>query len=170
MLLLWDIAAMERAINRNTVMLVGSAPNFPYGTMDDIEAIAALGRKYNIPVHVDACLGGFLIVFMKRAGYPVRPFDFSIPGVTSISADTHKYGFTPKGSSVILYSEKVYRHYQYTVTTEWPGGVYGSPTVNGSRAGGIIAATWATMMNFGLDGYVEATKRIIDTTRYIEQE
>ncbi|XP_052865808.1 sphingosine-1-phosphate lyase [Anopheles cruzii] len=165
-----DIRAMERAINRNTVMLVGSAPNFPYGTMDDIEAIAALGRKYNIPVHVDACLGGFLIVFMKRAGYPVRPFDFSIPGVTSISADTHKYGFTPKGSSVILYSAKVYRHHQYTVTTDWPGGVYGSPTVNGSRAGGVIAATWATMMHFGLDGYVEATKRIIDTTRHIEQQ
>ncbi|XP_058061230.1 sphingosine-1-phosphate lyase [Anopheles bellator] len=165
-----NIRAMERAINRNTVMLVGSAPNFPYGTMDDIEAIAALGRKYNIPVHVDACLGGFLVVFMKRAGYPVRPFDFSIPGVTSISADTHKYGFTPKGSSVILYSAKVYRHHQYTVTTDWPGGVYGSPTVNGSRAGGVIAATWATMMHFGLDGYVEATKRIIDTTRHIEQQ
>ncbi|XP_050081819.1 sphingosine-1-phosphate lyase [Anopheles aquasalis] len=165
-----DIRAMERAINRNTVMLVGSAPNFPYGTMDDIEAIAALGRKYNIPVHVDACLGGFLIVFMKRAGYPVPPFDFRVPGVTSISADTHKYGYTPKGSSVVLYSEKKYRHHQYTVTTDWPGGVYGSPTVNGSRAGGIIAATWATMINFGLDGYVEATKRIIDTTRYIEQQ
>uniref|UniRef100_A0A2M4AIQ9 sphinganine-1-phosphate aldolase n=1 Tax=Anopheles triannulatus TaxID=58253 RepID=A0A2M4AIQ9_9DIPT len=165
-----DIRAMERAINRNTVMLVGSAPNFPYGTMDDIEAIAALGRKYNIPVHVDACLGGFLIVFMKRAGYPVPPFDFSVPGVTSISADTHKYGYTPKGSSVVLYSEKKYRHHQYTVTTDWPGGVYGSPTVNGSRAGGVIAATWATMINFGLDGYVEATKRIIDTTRYIEQQ
>uniref|UniRef100_A0A2M3Z547 sphinganine-1-phosphate aldolase n=1 Tax=Anopheles braziliensis TaxID=58242 RepID=A0A2M3Z547_9DIPT len=165
-----DIRAMERAINRNTVMLVGSAPNFPYGTMDDIEAIAALGRKYNIPVHVDACLGGFLIVFMKRAGYPVPPFDFSVPGVTSISADTHKYGYTPKGSSVVLYSEKKYRHHQYTVTTDWPGGVYGSPTVSGSRAGGIIAATWATMINFGLDGYVEATKRIIDTTRYIEQQ
>ncbi|XP_055632841.1 sphingosine-1-phosphate lyase [Toxorhynchites rutilus septentrionalis] len=163
-----DIGAMERAINRNTVMLVGSAPNFPYGTMDDIEAIARLGKKYNIPVHVDACLGGFLIVFMKRAGYYVKPFDFSVDGVTSISADTHKYGFTPKGSSIILYSDKVYRHYQYTVTTEWPGGVYGSPTVNGSRAGGVIAATWATMLNFGIDGYVESTKRIIDTARYIE--
>uniref|UniRef100_A0A1Q3FCN8 sphinganine-1-phosphate aldolase n=1 Tax=Culex tarsalis TaxID=7177 RepID=A0A1Q3FCN8_CULTA len=163
-----DIKAMERAINGNTVMLVGSAPNYPYGTMDDIEAIAKLGKKYNIPVHVDACLGGFLIIFMKMAGYPVKPFDFSVDGVTSISADTHKYGFTPKGSSVILYSDKVYRHYQYTVTTEWPGGVYGSPTVNGSRAGGIIAATWATMMNFGLEGYVEKTRRIIDTARYIE--
>ncbi|XP_055536387.1 sphingosine-1-phosphate lyase [Wyeomyia smithii] len=165
-----DIKAMERAINHNTVMLVGSAPNYPYGTMDDIVAIAKLGKKYNIPVHVDACLGGFLIIFMKRAGYPIRPFDFSVDGVTSISADTHKYGFTPKGSSVILYSDKINRHHQYTVTTEWPGGVYGSPTVNGSRAGGIIAATWATMMNFGLDGYVETTKRIIDTARYIEQQ
>lgn len=163
-----DIKAMERAINGNTVMLVGSAPNYPYGTIDDIEAIAKLGKKYNIPVHVDACLGGFLIIFMKKAGYPMKPFDFSVDGVTSISADTHKYGFTPKGSSVILYSDKVYRHYQYTVTTEWPGGVYGSPTVNGSRAGGIIAATWATMMNFGLDGYVEKTRRIIDAARYIE--
>lgn len=165
-----DIKAMERAINKNTVMLVGSAPNYPYGTMDDIEAIAKLGKKYNIPVHVDGCLGGFLVIFMKRAGYHVKPFDFSVDGVTSISADTHKYGFTPKGSSVILYSRKLYLHYQYTVTTEWPGGVYGSPTVNGSRAGGIIAATWATMMNFGLDGYVESTKRIIDTARYIEAE
>ena len=85
-----DIKAMERAINSNTVMLVGSAPNYPYGTMDNIEAIAKLGKKYNIPVHVDACLGGFLIIFMKRAGYQVRPFDFSLDGVTSISADTHK--------------------------------------------------------------------------------
>ncbi|EDS26818.1 sphingosine-1-phosphate lyase [Culex quinquefasciatus] len=165
-----DIQAMERAINGNTVMLVGSAPNYPYGTIDDIEAIAKLGKKYNIPVHVDACLGGFLIIFMKKAGYSIKPFDFSVDGVTSISADTHKYGFTPKGSSVILYSDKIYRHYQYTVTTEWPGGVYGSPTVNGSRAGGIIAATWATMMNFGLEGYVERTRRIIDTARYIETE
>lgn len=87
-----DLKAMESAINSNTIMLVGSAPNFPYGTMDDIEAIAALGKKYNIPVHVDACLGGFIIVFMKRAGYQLKPFDFRLDGVTSISADTHKVG------------------------------------------------------------------------------
>jgi sphinganine-1-phosphate aldolase len=148
--------------------LVGSAPNFPYGTMDNIEAIAALGRKYNIPVHVDACLGGFLVLFMKRAGYNIAPFDFSVAGVTSISADPHKYGFAPKGSSIILYSDKKYRQHQYTVTTDWPGGVYGSPTVNGSRAGGVIAATWAVLLNFGMEGYVETTKSIIDTSRYIE--
>lgn len=189
----------------NLLQLVGSAPNFPYGTMDNIREIANLGLKYDIPVHVDACLGGFVIVFMKRAGYPVKPFDFSVPGVTSISADPHKvsvfflysqvqfeawgsfkfnlknififtslsfpfqYGFSPKGCSVILYSNKIYRNHQYTVTTDWPGGVYGSPTVNGSRAGGSIAACWATMIHFGEDGYIEATKSIIDIARYIER-
>ena len=163
-----DIKAMERAINKNTIMLVGSAPNYPYGTIDDIEAISKLALKYNIPMHVDACLGGFLIVFMKRAGYTLSKFDFSLNGVTSISADTHKYGFSPKGSSVILYSHKKYRHHQYTVTVNWPGGVYGSPTISGSRAGSCIAATWASMLSYGLDGYVESTKSIIDTAKYIE--
>nr|CAD7402493.1 unnamed protein product [Timema cristinae] len=164
-----DINAMRRAIGRNTILLVGSTPNFPYGTMDDIEEIAALGRQYNIPVHVDACLGGFLVIFMEQAGYKLPPFDFSVPGVTSISADTHKYGFAPKGSSVILYSEPKYRHHQFCVTTDWPGGVYGSPTVNGSRAGGIIAACWATMVSFGLNGYVDATKKIVETTKRIDK-
>uniref|UniRef100_A0A1L8E2I0 sphinganine-1-phosphate aldolase n=1 Tax=Nyssomyia neivai TaxID=330878 RepID=A0A1L8E2I0_9DIPT len=164
-----DIRKMEAAITSNTIMLVGSAPNYPYGTLDDIEAIAKLGLKYNIPVHVDACLGGFVIIFMKSAGYPLPPFDFRVKGVTSISADTHKYGFAPKGSSVILYSDKKYRRHQFTVTTDWPGGVYGSPSVNGSRAGGVIAATWATLVKFGLDGYTEATKRIVDTAKYIER-
>ncbi|XP_044259520.1 sphingosine-1-phosphate lyase [Tribolium madens] len=164
-----NIKAMKRAINSNTILLVGSAPNFPYGTMDDIEAISALGVKYNIPVHVDSCLGGFLTVFMQDAGYPVPLCDFRLPGVTSISADTHKYGFAPKGSSVVLYRDKKYRHYQYTVTTDWPGGVYGSPTLAGSRAGGNIAVCWAAMLNFGKEGYVQATRDIIHTARYIEK-
>lgn len=101
-----DLAAMEKAINKNTIMLVGSAPNFPYGTMDDIEGIAKLGLKYNIPVHVDACLGGFVIAFMKRAGYPLPQFDFRVAGVTSISADTHKYGFSPKGTHILIFAER----------------------------------------------------------------
>ncbi|TDG50578.1 hypothetical protein AWZ03_002882 [Drosophila navojoa] len=164
-----DIKKFKRAINSNTILLVGSAPNFPYGTMDDIEAIAALGVKYDIPVHVDACLGSFVVALVRHAGYQLRPFDFAVKGVTSISADTHKYGFAPKGSSVIMYSEKKFKDHQFTVTTDWPGGVYGSPTVNGSRAGGIIAACWATMMNFGYEGYLEATKRIVDTARYVER-
>ncbi|XP_022227563.1 sphingosine-1-phosphate lyase [Drosophila obscura] len=164
-----DMKKFKRAINGNTILLVGSAPNFPYGTIDDIEAIADLGIKYDIPVHVDACLGSFVVALVRNAGYKLRPFDFDVKGVTSISADTHKYGFAPKGSSVILYSEKKFKDHQFTVTTDWPGGVYGSPTVNGSRAGGIIAACWATMMSFGYDGYLEATKRIVDTARYIER-
>ncbi|XP_011641639.1 sphingosine-1-phosphate lyase, partial [Pogonomyrmex barbatus] len=165
-----SIQTMKRAITKNTIMLVGSAPNFPYGTMDNIEAISELGLKYNIPVHVDACLGGFLACFMDDAGYPLPPFDFRLPGVTSISADTHKYGYAPKGSSLILYRNKKYRHHQYTVTTEWPGGLYGSPTIGGSRAGGIIATCWATLMHYGHDEYVKSTKMIIETTRYIERK
>ncbi|KAJ8961993.1 hypothetical protein NQ314_005775 [Rhamnusium bicolor] len=164
-----NIKAFKRAINANTVLLVGSAPNFPYGTMDDISAISELGIKYDIPVHVDSCLGGFLTCFMEDAGFPIPPCDFRLPGVTSISADTHKYGFTPKGSSVILYREPKYRHHQYTVTTDWPGGVYGSPTISGSRAGGNIAVCWATLLYFGKEGYVTATRDIIHTAKYIEK-
>lgn len=165
-----SVQAMAKLITKNTIMLVGSAPNFPYGTMDNIEAISELGLKYDIPVHVDACLGGFLACFMSDAGYALPPFDFRLPGVTSISADTHKYGYAPKGSSIILYRNKKYRHYQYSITTDWPGGIYGSPTINGSRAGGIIAACWATLMHYGYDEYVNSTKKIIETTRYVEQK
>jgi len=107
---------------------------------------------------------------MRKAGFHIDPFDFSVQGVTSISADTHKYGFAPKGSSVILYSSKVYRQFQYFVVTDWPGGVYASPTLSGSRAGAIIAACWATMMYIGEDGYIESTRKIVQTTRHIEAE
>ncbi|XP_050429258.1 sphingosine-1-phosphate lyase isoform X1 [Adelges cooleyi] len=165
-----NLKKMENAITKNTILLVGSFPNFPYGTSDDIEGISNLGLKYNIPVHVDCCLGGFIAAFMPLAGYSLPPFDFILPGVTSISADSHKYGFAPKGSSIILYSDKKFRHHQYYVCTEWPGGHYGSPTIGGSRSGGIIAACWATLMHFGLDGYVASTKAIIKTKTYIEEE
>uniref|UniRef100_A0A673B847 sphinganine-1-phosphate aldolase n=1 Tax=Sphaeramia orbicularis TaxID=375764 RepID=A0A673B847_9TELE len=165
-----DVKAMKRAINRNTAMLVCSAPQFPHGIMDPIEEVAKLAVRYNIPLHVDACLGGFLIVFMAKAGYTLAPFDFRVKGVTSISADTHKYGYAPKGSSVILYSDKKYRQYQYFVAPDWQGGIYASPSVAGSRPGGIIAACWATMMHMGENGYVDATKKIISTTRKIRNE
>nr|AOO86838.1 sphingosine 1 phosphate lyase [Laodelphax striatellus] len=165
-----DLRAMEKAITSNTCMLVASAPNYPYGTCDDVVAIAKLGLKYNIPVHVDCCLGGFLTAFMPAAGYTIQPFDFAVPGVTSLSADTHKYGFAPKGSSVVLYSNPKYHKHQFCVATEWPGGVYGSPSVCGSRSGGTIASCWAVMMLYGFDGYVKSTTRIIETSRYIERE
>ncbi|XP_076064939.1 sphingosine-1-phosphate lyase [Oratosquilla oratoria] len=164
-----DVNAMEKAITKNTIMLAGSAPQFPHGVVDPIEEIADLGVKYDIPVHVDACLGGFLIPFMKEAGYLLPLFDFCVEGVTSISADTHKYGYAPKGSSVIMYSDEKWRHYQYFVCPDWPGGIYATSTISGSRAGGIIAACWASLMYHGHLGYVEYTKKIIDTTKLIEK-
>ncbi|KAG8435055.1 hypothetical protein GDO86_013137 [Hymenochirus boettgeri] len=165
-----NVKAMRRAISKNTAMLVCSAPQFPHGAIDPIEDVAKLAVKYKLPLHVDACLGGFLIVFMEKAGFPLKPFDFRVKGVTSISADTHKYGYAPKGSSVILYSDKKYRHYQFFVAPDWQGGIYASPAIAGSRPGGIIAACWATMMHIGEDGYIEATKNIIKAARFIESE
>jgi len=162
-----DVAAMRRMISSRTIMLVGSAPQFPHGSIDNIEAIAKLGVRYNIPVHVDACLGGFLIAFMDQAGFPLQPFDFRVPGVTSMSADTHKYGFAPKGSSVVLYRNQELRSFQWFAFPDWPGGIYATPTIGGSRAGGITAACWAAMKYFGREGYVETTKDIIETTKKI---
>ncbi|CAH0703035.1 unnamed protein product [Spodoptera exigua] len=165
-----DVEKVRKAIGRRTCLIVGSAPNYPYGTMDDIIALSNIALENDVPLHVDACLGGFVAAFMPDAGHHVPVFDFRLPGVSSISADTHKYGFAPKGTSVVLYRKAEYRHHQYTVTTEWPGGVYGSPTVNGSRAGGLIAACWATMMFVGKARYVTMTDEIIKTARHIEDE
>ncbi|CAG2244399.1 CRY [Mytilus edulis] len=162
-----DIKAMRRAINKNTCMLVGSAPQFPHGIIDSIEEICQLGVKYNIPVHVDCCLGGFLVPFMEKAGYNIPVCDFRVEGVTSISADTHKYAFAPKGSSVILYRNKDIRQRQFFVQPEWPGGIYATSSMGGSRAGAIIAACWATLIYFGEEGYVNSTRKIISTTRKI---
>uniref|UniRef100_A0A8R1Y1Z4 sphinganine-1-phosphate aldolase n=1 Tax=Onchocerca volvulus TaxID=6282 RepID=A0A8R1Y1Z4_ONCVO len=162
-----DIDRMKRAISSDTCVLVGSAPNFPTGTMDDIEQIAQLGQRYDIPVHVDACLGGFLIAFMEECGYPLPPFDFRLPGVTSISCDTHKYGYAPKGSSVILYRESMYLHHQYMCFPEWTGGIYATPTFAGSRSGLTISLAWATLLCFGRSGYVQRTREIIQCARRI---
>ncbi|KAI4898036.1 hypothetical protein NFI96_019258, partial [Prochilodus magdalenae] len=162
-----DVKAMKRAISKNTAMLVCSAPQFPHGIIDPIVEVGKLAEKYSIPFHVDACLGGFLIVFMEKAGFKLEPFDFRVKSVTSISADTHKYGYAPKGSSVVLYRDKKYRHYQYFVAPDWQGGIYASPSMAGSRPGGIIAACWATMMHMGENGYVDATRKVVQTARKI---
>ncbi|CAG2102045.1 unnamed protein product [Medioppia subpectinata] len=165
-----NLKAMKRAISGNTVMLVGSACNYPHGIIDDIEEIAKLGLKYSIPVHVDCCLGGFLVPFMRSAGFPIPAVDFSVAGVTSISADTHKYGYAPKGSSVVMYAHKKYRKHQFSVQTDWPGGIYATPTLAGSRCGANIANCWATLLHFGFEGYVESTKKIMRTQRYLKAE
>ncbi|CAI2733331.1 unnamed protein product [Schistosoma spindalis] len=165
-----DMIEMKSSITDDTCMLVGSAPGFPHGIIDPIQEIAKLGHRYNIPVHVDCCLGGFLLPFMEKVNYPIGEFDFRLPGVTSISCDTHKYGFAPKGTSVIMYRNQYYRSKQYFTQTTWPGGIYASSTLPGSRPGALIATCWATMMYHGENGYCKSTKRIISTTRYIINE
>lgn len=161
------VEVMRRMITSSTAMLVGSAPQFPHGSIDGIGEIAALGARFGLPVHVDACLGGFLVVFMEEAGFPIPLFDFRLPGVTSISADTHKYGFAPKGSSVVLYREAKYRDHQWFCIPDWPGGIYATPTIGGSRSGAIVAACWAALRYFGREGYIQTTRDIVTTTRKI---
>ncbi len=164
-----DVAATKKAITKHTVVIVGSAPSFPHGVIDPIEELAEIARQRGIGFHTDACLGGFILPWAERLGYPVPPFDFRVPGVTSISADTHKYGYAPKGSSVILYRSHDLRHYQYYTTSEWPGGLYFSPTFAGSRPGALSAACWAAMVAMGEQGYIEATRSILETASRIKE-
>ncbi|CAF1562285.1 unnamed protein product [Rotaria magnacalcarata] len=164
-----DIKQMRRAITKNTCMIVASAPCFPHGTIDPIQDISKIAVEYGVPLHVDGCLGGFLIAFMDKAGFPLKPFDFRVPGVMSISCDSHKYGFTPKGASVILYRTSEICSHQFYALADWPGGIYASPSIAGSRSGFLIACCWATLMYYGLDGYVEETRKIIQATRALAQ-
>ncbi|KAL4936778.1 hypothetical protein BDV06DRAFT_204287 [Aspergillus oleicola] len=168
-----NIAAVRRLINSNTVLLVGSAPNFPHGIVDDIPALSRLATHYSIPLHVDCCLGSFVVALLKKAGFPSPyeeegGFDFRQPGVTSISVDTHKYGFAPKGNSVLLYRNKTYRSHQYFIYPDWSGGVYASPSVAGSRPGALIAGCWASLMSVGESGYIKSCLDIVNAAKKFE--
>jgi glutamate/tyrosine decarboxylase-like PLP-dependent enzyme len=160
-----DVDAMRDAITPDTVLVVGSAPNYPFGTIDSIPEIAGLAAERRIPCHVDACLGGFLLPFIEKLGYKVPPWDFRVPDVSSISADLHKYGFSARGASTVMYRDSAYRRHQFFAQTDWPGGLYGSPTMTGSRPGAAIAASWAVLTYLGEDGYTRLAKVIMDTTR-----
>lgn len=164
-----DVAAVERLINRNTIMLVASAPCYPHGAVDPIPALGEVALRHGLPLHIDACVGGFLLPFVERLGYPVTPFDFRVPGVTSIGADVHKYAFSAKGASVLLYRNMDYLRHQFFVYENWPGGVFASPAMLGTRPGGAIAAAWAALNAIGLDGYLEITRTIMDTTARLKQ-
>ena len=160
-----DVAATGAALSDNTVLVVGSAPCYPFGVIDPIPELAALAAERGIPCHVDACLGGYLLPFLPGLGYDVPPWDFSVPGVTSISADLHKYGFSARGSSTILYRDREMRRHQFFAQSDWPGGLYGSPTMTGSRPGAAIAASWAVLNFLGREGYARLARTIMDTTR-----
>lgn len=164
------VSDVRALINPNTVLLVGSAPNFPHGIIDDITALSQLARSYSLPLHVDCCLGSFLVPFLSRAGFETEPFDFRLPGVTSISVDTHKYGFAPKGNSTVLYRTAKLRSYQYYIEANWSGGVYASPSMAGSRPGALIAGAWASMMSVGEDGYVHACTKIVGAAKELEKQ
>lgn len=166
-----DVGAMRRAVNSNTVMLYSSAPSFPQGVIDDIPALAAVALAADCGLHVDCCLGGFVLPFARKLGYADIPdFDFGVRGVTSMSCDTHKYGYAVKGTSVVMYANKALRHAQYFCFPDWTGGLYSTPTIAGSRPGALSAATWASMVRLGEEGYKQRVKAIMDTTQSIAAE
>src|SRR5690348_11609709 len=158
-----DVEWVRRHITPHTIALVGSAPNYAHGLVDPIEELGALALEHDIGLHVDACLGGFILPWGEMLGYPIPRFDFRVPGVTSVSADTHKYGYALKGTSVLLYRDAALRKYQYFTHPDWPGGIYFSPGLSGSRSGGVVAAAWAAMVSLGERGYLEIGEGLIMT-------
>jgi glutamate/tyrosine decarboxylase-like PLP-dependent enzyme len=164
-----DVAAEASMIDENTAAIVGSACNYGYGTIDPIAELSALALERGVGLHVDGCLGGFILPFGEQLGYDIPPFDFRHPGVTTISADTHKYGYSVKGTSILLFRDKALRNGQYFFMTDWSGGKYASPGIEGSRSSGLLAATWASLVSLGREGYLRYAKRIFDTA-YAMQE
>ncbi|MBI5495430.1 MAG: aspartate aminotransferase family protein [Deltaproteobacteria bacterium] len=159
-----DVARARDLVTADTILVVGSAPAYPHGVIDPIEELAALARQHGILCHVDACVGGYFLPFLERTGRAVPPWDFRVDGVTSISADLHKYGFAAKGASTVVYRSRELRRFQYFTYGDWPGGLYGSPSMTGTRPGGAIAAAWAALNHIGMDGYTTIARDVMDTT------
>ncbi|OGQ90537.1 MAG: sphingosine-1-phosphate lyase [Deltaproteobacteria bacterium RIFOXYA12_FULL_58_15] len=162
-----DVRAMKRKIGRNTIALAASAPQYPQGVVDPIEEIAAIARQKKLPFHVDCCIGGFMLPWVEKLGFSIPKFDFRVDGVTSISADVHKYGYSAKGASVVLYKNIDYLKYQFYVSTVWLGGIYVSPAMQGTKSGGSIAAAWAAMKHLGKNGYMAMAKETMEVTRQV---
>jgi glutamate/tyrosine decarboxylase-like PLP-dependent enzyme len=154
-----DLAAMKNAITENTIILGGTAVTYPHGMIDPIEEIGQLAEETNLWLHVDACLGGLILPFLKKLDKDIGPYDFSVPGVTSISADIHKYAYTPKGVSTVMYRNRDFRKFQIFAYADWSGGVYATPCLAGGRPGGVIAAAWAVFQYLGEEGFLALTKK-----------
>lgn len=152
-----DVGAMAEVVDDRTILVVGSAPQYPQGVVDPIPEIAALAATVGANCHVDACMGGFVLPFAEMLGRDVPPWDFRVPGVTSMSADVHKLGYAPKGISVILYASPELRAYQTFVFDDWLGGFYASPNLQGTRPGAPMAMGWAVMRHLGVEGYLRLT-------------
>jgi sphinganine-1-phosphate aldolase len=159
-----DVDWVAGHIDEATIALVGSACNYGYGTIDPIEQLSDLAVRRGVGLHVDGCLGGFILPFGQKLGYDIPVYDFRLPGVTSISADTHKYGYGFKGSSVVAFRDRALRNAQYFYLTDWSGGKYCSSGIEGSRSGGLLAATWAAMVSLGWEGYLRYARQIFETS------
>jgi glutamate/tyrosine decarboxylase-like PLP-dependent enzyme len=157
-----DLNATAAAVTANTVLIVGSSPTYPQGVIDPIPELAALAVDCGANFHVDACMGGFVLPFLERLGHAIPPWDFRVEGVTSMSADLHKLGYTPKGASVILHRTKELRRYQTFAFDDWLGGFYASPNLAGTRSGAPMAAAWAVLQRLGEDGYLDLTRKMLD--------
>ena len=162
-----DVKAIKDNLTENSILIVGSACDYPRGVVDPINELAAIAEERGIGMHVDACLGGFMLPFVRKLGYNIPNFDFSVPGVTSISADVHKYGYGAKGASTILYRKDNMLKYQYSAFVDWSGGIYVSPSMRGTRPGGAIAAAWAALNSLGESGYLKIAKLVMDTTKQL---
>jgi len=150
--------------------LIASAPDYAFGQFDDIPAITQMAKYYGLGCHVDCCLGSYVNPFTAEAGFKVPyPFDFTQDGVTSISCDTHKYAYGPKGLSVLMFKTKALRKGTLFATVDWTGGIYATPSIAGSRSGAVIAGTWASLMSFGREGYKEKARAILEAARNIRE-
>ena len=170
-----DVDAMAAAIDDDTVLVVASAPQYPQGVVDPVAQVAALAEARGVSCHVDACMGGVVLPYLERLGHAFAPWDFRVPGVTSMSIDLHKFGYTAKGASVLLHRNRALRRYQTFVTDNWLGGAYGSSGIQGTKSGGSIAAAWAVMQHLGDDGYLllastarRATEELADAVAAID--
>ncbi len=165
-----DVAALADAITPRTLMLVGSAPCFPYGVIDPIEELGDLASRHDLWLHVDACVGGYFAPFARMNGIPVPPFDFEVPSVKSISADLHKYGYAAKGASTVFHRSEAQREFQIFRFDDWPAGGMQTPTAAGTRPGGAIAGAWAVMRYLGVAGYREKARMVTDTREKLMRE
>ena len=164
-----DVKAMEGAVTENTIAIVASAPNYPFGTIDPVTDVAAIARRHRLHLHVDACVGGFALPFLRRLGEPVPPFDLGVPEVSTISADLHKYAFAARGTSLIVYRDQGLQRLAGFQLDDWSGGPYRTATMAGSRPGGMVAAAWAVLHHFGESGYLEMARTMLDTSHRLRR-
>lgn len=164
-----DLNHFEKLINSHTCLIVGSAPNYPFGMIDPLDEMNQIAKKYNLPMHIDACLGGFMLPWLKKLGHALPTVSFDLESVGSISLDNHKFGFSSKGVSTLLYRNVELLAKQFFISTDWCGGVYFSASFTGTKGGGPIASAWASLLALGEDGFLNLAKQAMESTVKIKE-